>query len=353
MALPNAGDVNFANFEEVQAWITGYGLEIAQSMPPFSLSTRWWAPFSLIVPNAPKKLTMPFPLVVPRLTADNGRNQPQMSTTHFATFERDDPQYIGFVQPLEKLRGGLDFGALSMAPSYIAASIDNGPDIGFGAKLGAGFSTLDWTGTNFLVLNTASSGDQKPINPGMMALGRYTNARENFAFTSDNVSTLIEDLNGRKGFDGRYLRNEKRQLKALLPPTKAEEANQILERIEWSIASGDGGTQRAYKRIPYEIITDLRPDMWGVALVPQSKWELPFLYMMGNNPNSDSALSGMPSFQVQQGKDSTPHREIEIIDTNHYLYQTSKVLGWQGRVNESYHLLSGLGLAMAYTGAAS
>lgn len=353
MSLPNAGDINFFNAEEVQAWITGYFLDIAKEMPPFSLSTRWWAPFSLIVPNAPKLLTLPFPLVVPALVADNGRNQPQMSTTRYAQFVRDNPQYIGYTQPLEKLRGGGDFGALAMAPSLIAASIDNAPDIGFGAKLGAGLTTLDWTGTNFLVLNSASANDQKPINPGMMALGRYANARENLAFTSANVSTLIEDLNGRKGFDGRYLRNEKRQLKALIPPTKAEEANQILERIEWTVASGDGGTSRAYKRIPYEIITDMRSDMWGVALVPQSKWELPFLYMMGANPNSQTALSGMPTWQVEQGKDSTPHREIEVIDTNHYLYQTSKVLGWQGRVNESYHLLSGLGLAMAYTGSAS
>lgn len=353
MSLPKAADVNFFNPEEVQAWITGYGLEIAQAMPLFSLSTRWWANFALIVPNAPKKLTIPFPLVVPAMSEDNGRNQPQMSTTAFATFERDDPKYMGYVQPIEKIRGGGDFGALSMAPSLIAATIDNQPDIGFGAALGRGLTTQDWTETNFLVLNTAADADKKPVNPGAPAFGTYTNARENFAFTSDNVTTLIEDLNSRKGFDNRYLRNDKRQLKALVPPTKAEEAHQIFERIEWIVTDGNGGTTRAYKRIPYEVVTDMRTDMWGISIIPQSPWELPFLYMMGANPNSDTAINGFPKFQVEQGKDSTPHRRVEIIDTSHYLYQTAGWLGFQAWLNESYHLLSGIGLAMAYTGSAS
>jgi hypothetical protein len=352
MALPTSSGVNFYNQDELQAWITSYGMEIANSMPPFSLATRWWAKFALMAPNAPKKLTLPFPLSVPALSPSTGRDQPQMSTTEFATYDRDDPQYIGHMQPLQRLQGG-DFGALAMAPSQIAAAIDNAPDIGFGSKIGQGFTTNDWTGTKFLVLNTAGASDQKPVNPGMPALGKYTNCRENFAFTSDNVTTLIEDLNSRKGFDGRYLRNDKRSLLCWVPPTKAEEAHQILERIEWSVASGDGGVTRAYKRLPYEIVTDLRTDLWGVAIVPQTPWELPFLYMMGNNPNSEQTISGFPSFQVQQGQDTTPHRQLEIIDTQHYLYQTARMLGYQAWVNESYHLLSGIGVAMAFTGAAS
>src|SRR6187551_2429036 len=98
MALPSSSGINFYNQDEVQAWITAYGMEIANSLPPFSLATRWWSRFAMMAPNAPKKLTLPFPLSVPALSPSNGRDQPQMATTEFATYDRDDPQYIGHMQ---------------------------------------------------------------------------------------------------------------------------------------------------------------------------------------------------------------------------------------------------------------
>ncbi len=236
----------------------------------------------------------------------------------------------------------------------IAHAIDIDPDVRFAEAINAGLTTPDWTGKNFFVLSGAAANLQRPVNPGASWLGTYTNARENFAFTSDNVSTLIGDLNTRKGIDGRYLGNEEREVELWIPPTKAEEAKQIIERIEITFTSGSGGTARAYKRANYRVITDMRSDLWCATIKPQRPWELMFVDMLGANPNMEQALTGMPSWQVNQGEDMTPHREIEIIDTAHYLYQASKVVGYKARLNETCKLLNGLMIRRAaYTGSAS
>lgn len=352
MATPALDTINFYQEDDVQAWITSYANDLVGSLPPYAPATRWWAPYTYIASGSPKILKIPLTLQVPRMQPYNGRNNLQMGITKFATFTRQDPQFLGYQQQIERLQQG-DWGALAISPQAIAHAIDVAPDIGFGAALNAGLTTPDWTGTDFLVLSSASASDQKPINPGMPALGKYTNARENFAFTSDNISTLCSDIATRKGMDGRYLGNEQRDLELWIPPTKSEDAKQIIDRIEWTQTSGTGGITRAYKRMPYRVISDMRTDMFAVVAKPQGPWELLFVYMMGANPNSDQTLSGMPSWQVQQGQDMTPHRQLDVIDTQHYLYQTSGVVGFKAILNETYKLFHGQLIAAAYTGAAS
>lgn len=352
MATPAFDTFNFFQEDDVQAWITQYALDIVGTLPPYAPAQRWWAPYTYVAPGSPKILKVPLTLQVPRLQEDKGRPNLQMGVTKFAEFIRRTPQTLGAQQTVKRLQGG-DFGGLQVAPQMIAHAVDVAPDLGFAGALNAGFTTADWTGTNFLVLNTAAANLQKPINPGMSALGKYTNCRENFAFNSDNISTLCSDINTRKGMDGRYLGGEERELELWVPPTKAEETKQIIDRIEWQITSSTGGIQRAYKRMPWRVIRDMRTDMFAVVAKPMGPWELMFVYMMGANPNSDQSISGMPSWQVQQGQDKTPHREMTVIDTSHYLYQTSGVVGYKMVLNESYHLFHGQLIAAAFTGAAS
>jgi hypothetical protein len=342
----------FYNEAAVQAWITQYANDIAAALPPLSIATRWWAEYAYVAPKSAPLLKIPFNLTVPRMGTNRGRMNMQRGTTRWYELERTDPRDIGFVQDIERLRGG-DFGMFAQHPSMIAHAIDIDADVRFAELLNAGYTTPDWTGKNFFVLSGAAANLQRPVNPGFAGLGTYTNARQNFAFTSDNVSTLIGDLNTRKGLDGRYLGNEEREAVLWIPPTMAEEAKQILERVEITFTSGSGGTARAFKRASYRIINDLRSDLWLATLKPRSPWELMFVHMLGANPNQEQSLSGMPSWQVMQGEDQTPHREIEIIDTTHVQYQMGKVVGYKAFVHETPHLLNGLMVAAAYTGSAS
>lgn len=342
----------FYNDSHVQAWITQYALDIAASLPPLSIATRWWAEYAYVAPQSAPILEIPFNLTVPRMGENRGRNNMQLGTTQWYKVRRADARTIGFEQHIKRLQGG-DFGMFAQHPAMIAHAIEVDADVRFAGLLNRGFVTPDWTGKNFFVLSGAASNLQRPVNPGYSPLGTYTNARENFAFTSDNVSLLLSDLNTRKGIDGRYLGNENREATIWVPPTMAEEAKQILERIEITFTSGSGGTARAFKRANYRVINDLRSDLWLATIKPQKPWELMFVHMMGANPNSEQALSGMPSWQVMQGQDMTPHREIEIIDTTHVQYQMGKVIGYKAYVNETPHLLNGLMVAAAYTGTAT
>jgi hypothetical protein len=342
----------FTNDENVQAWITQYGLEIVNSMPPLSLATRWWAPYAYVAPSSAPVLKIPFNLTVPRMSDYTGRDNMQRGTTKWFEVRRNQPRTFGVQQDIERLRAG-DFGMFAQHPAMIAHAIDIDADVRFAEALNAGYTTADWTGKSFFVLSGAAANLQRPVNPGASWLGTYTNARQNFGFTSDNVSTLIGDLNTRKGIDGRYLGNENREVELWIPPTMAEDAKQILERIEITFSSGSGGTARAFKRADYRVIADMRTDLWCAVIKPQRPWELMFVHMMGANQNSEQAVSGMPSWQVNQGQDLTPHREIEIIDTNHYLYQSSKIVGYKTKLNETCKLLNGTMIAAAFTGTAS
>lgn len=341
----------FFNEPDVQAWITAYAEDIAASLPPLSIATKWWADYAYVAPQSAPILKIPFNLTVPVMGDNRGRVNMQLGTTKWYEVRRTDARMIGFEQHIKKLQGG-DFGMFAQHPSMIAHAIEVDADKRFAALLNEGFSTPDWTGKNFFVLSGAAANLQRPVNPGYGPLGTYTNARENFAFTSDNVSTLLSDLNTRKGIDGRYLGNEEREATIWVPSTMAEEAKQILERIEITFTSGSGGTARSFKRANYKVINDLRTDLWLATIKPQKPWELMFVHQMGANPNQEQALSGMPSWQVMQGKDQTPHREIEIIDTTHVQYQMGKVVGYKAYVNETPHLLNGLMVAAAYTGTA-
>jgi hypothetical protein len=342
----------FYHDDNVQAWITQYANDIMGSMPPLSIATRWWGPYAYVAPGSAPILKIPFNLTVPRLGTHHARTNYQRGITEWYTVRRSQPRSIGFQQDIERLKGG-DFGMFSQHPAMIAHAIEVDPDVRFAALLNAGLTTPDWTGTNFFVLAGAADNLQKPVNPGANFLGKYTNARENFAFSSDNVSTLIGDLNTRKGIDGRYLGNEQRVVELWVPPTMAEEAKQVLERMEIIFSSGTGGTARAFKRADYHVINDMRSDLWCATIRPQSPWELMFVHMMGANPNTEQAITGMPSWQVQQGQDMTPHREMVVIDTSHALYQTSGIVGYKAILNETQKVLSGMMIAAAYTGTAT
>jgi hypothetical protein len=342
----------FYHEDATQAWITQYATDIIGAMPPLSIADRWWAPYSYVAPSSAPILKIPFNLVIPRMSEYTGRNNLQRGVTVWHSVRRNNPKNLGFQQDLKRLQGG-DFGMFAQSPAMIAHAIDIEPDLSFAAALNAGFTTDDWTGTKFFVLSGAASNLQKPINPGMQSLGKYTNARENFAFTSDNVSTLIGDLNTRKGIDGRYLGNEEREVTLWIPPTMAQEAKQIIDRLEIMFSSGTGGTARAYKLCNYKVIRDMRTDLWCATLKPSGPWELMFVHMLGANPNSEQALSGMPSWQVLQGQDMTPHRSMTVIDTAHYLFQTSQILGYKAELNETCKLLNGIAIAAAFTGSAS
>lgn len=342
----------FYNESAVQAWITQYVNDIAAALPPLSIATRWWADYALVAPRSAPLVKVPFNLTVPRMGTNRGRMNMQRGTTRWFEVERSDPRDIGFVQDIERLRGG-DFGMFAQHPSMIAHAMDIDADVRFAALLNDGLNLPDWTGKNFFVLSGAATNLQRPVNPGFAGFGTYTNARENFAFTSDNVSTLIGDLNTRKGMDGRYLGNEEREVTLWVPATKAQEAKQIIDRMEITFTSGTGGTARAYKLCNYKVIRDMRDDLWCATLKPQTPWELMFLHQFGANPNQDQSISGMPSWQVQQGEDQTPHREIEIIDTSHVQYQQGKVVGYKAFVHETPHLMNGLMIQAAFTGAGS
>jgi hypothetical protein len=327
-------------------------MDVIGALPPLSIATRWWGPYAYVAPSAAPILKFPFNLYAPRMAPFTGRNNLQRGITKWLEFRRGEPKNIGFQQDIDRLRAG-DFGLFTMQPSMIAHAMEIEPDIAFARALNAAFTTPDLTGKPFFVLNSAADADKKPINIGLSALGGYTNARENFPFTSDNVSILIGDLALRKGMDGRYLGYEDREIELWIPPTMAEEAKQILERVEITFTSGTGGTARAYKRANYRVIGDMRTDLWIATVKPRGPLELPFVHMLGANPNVNGALTGLPDWQVMPGQDRTPHREIVVIDTNHPLYHQSRIVGYVANQNETAHLLNGITMAAAYTGTAS
>ncbi len=342
----------FFHEEATQAWITQYALDIIGALPPLSIATRWWGSYAYVAPGSAPILRFPLNLQVPRMAPFTGRNNLQRGVTEWLEFRRGDPMHIGFQADIDRLRAG-DFGLFTQQPAMIAHAMDIEPDMAFARALNAGFTSNDLSGKPFFVLDSAADADKKPVNAGLTALGTYTNARENFPFTSDNVSILIGDLNLRKGIDGRYLGYQDREVEIWVPPTKAEEAKQILERVEITFTSGTGGTARAYKRANYKVIPDMRTDLWIATVKPQSPLELPFVHMMGMNPNVNTALTGLPDWQIQPGEDRTPHREITVIDTNHPLYHLSRIVGYSAIQNETAHLLNGITMAAAFTGAAS
>ncbi len=71
----------FNNDENVQAWITQYGLDIVQSMPPLKIANRWWAPYAYVAPQSAPILKIPFNLTVPRMSDYTGRDNMQRGTT--------------------------------------------------------------------------------------------------------------------------------------------------------------------------------------------------------------------------------------------------------------------------------
>ncbi len=240
----------------------------------------------------------------------------------------------------------MDFGAFNLAPASMAKAAGKLPESKFAEAINAGFTTLDWTGTNFF--RTSAT---KPVCPGKPALGKFLNAYANKALTPTNIKNAIKNIQLRKGFDGKSLQLQPRFL--WVPLELEEEARDYCEVMQLlpstvDSVSGGGNTSTVYGRLKVVPIPEMRDDLWIVAADPGEDHMKPLARVMGGptgtytaNEDPENSGGGVPHVMV------IPHMQ------DSEMFKTKLEMGVSQIINEGWSLATPHGLCANYTGSAS
>jgi len=355
MPLAPATQASQGNSDAIQAFFEGYSDALIGKLAEYRVVDNPWIKWALVVPSAPKNLHMYYSSYVPEWQTDIGRRDHQLPTIYPISYARGTPDTMDMGEFMDRLETNTSYGASIISPIIQGNMINNKTPYAMATKVNAGFTTDAWDGRDFWVLNTANpTTEMHLVNRGKPSLGSYYTARENFSPTAPNISTLLQDLISRKGYDGKPLGTQR---KAFVwgPTEKRIEFEDLLKRVEWSTTSGTGGNNTALQRAEFIEIPGLRSDLWGVGVDPATVWELAFVLMLGAMPNS--TVPKVPMIQGWQldlqGKDTTPHRLVELVDETSALSVMGRWVGVRVKVNETVHLHSPAALMGAFTGAAS
>ncbi|MEI8257397.1 MAG: hypothetical protein WCJ30_17110, partial [Deltaproteobacteria bacterium] len=220
------------------------------------------------------------------------------------------------------------------------------PQQGLAAALNAGYTTLDWTGTQFFRKTAV-----KPNSPGKPALGKFLNAYENSAINPANIKRAIVNVQTRKGFDGLLLDLEPMDL--MVPWSQKEAARDLVEVMQLipstdGTSSGGGNSSTVYGRLKVVAVPEMREDMWIVAAPTDASHLKPFIYTTGGgggdySANEDPLKSGA----------GVPHIITLPHLTDSEMYRSHLEMGIAMIINEGYALQSPHALCANYTGSAS
>lgn len=240
----------------------------------------------------------------------------------------------------------MDFGAFNMVPGSMAKAVGKMPQTEFATALNAGFTTPDWTGTNFF-RKTAT----KPVCPGKPSLGKWFNAYENAALTPTNIVRAIVNVQSRLGFDGLTLNLDPMFL--LVPTSMKEQARQLVEvqrLIPLAIdgQTGGGNDSPVFGRLRVVAVPGMRDDLWIVAATPEADHMKPLARVMGGptgtydvNEDPQDSGSGVPHVLV------IPHMQDSEMFKNHLEMGVAEI------INEGWSLATPHCLCANYTGTAS
>jgi hypothetical protein len=356
MPFPPSTQPILVPLSEIAAFFRGYADTLVGQLQPFREVANPFLRWTYVVPAAPTRLTLPFSSVVPEFHVDSGiaGRLHQLPIVREVSFDNGPAYTMDMGEFTQRLQHNASFGATILQPDVQAKSINNFSAYRSSAKFNVGFTTNAWDGKKFWVLDTAPAADKHPCNIGKATLGSYHTARENFAITAINIRLLLQDVISRPGYDGKPLGTQRRPF-VWGPTERRLEFEDLLQRVEWTLVGGAGGNNTAMQRAEFVEIPGLRADMWGAAVVPETVWELAFVQMLGALPNKDVAsLPLIRGFQLDlRGTDTTPHREVVLVDQARAESQLGSWIGVQVKIKETFHLLSPAAFMAAFTGPAS
>lgn len=307
-------------------------------------ANMWWDSLTRRVPNASLVTRLYIPVAGFKPSPWTGSVVFSDTSEVFFDVTRG-MQTMGVMADAAKL-AEMSFGAFNMSPGAVDKAISKMPQVGLAAALNAGFTTRDWTGTNFFRITAT-----KYNKPGDASLGKWLNAYQNSALTPANIKRAIKNIQSRIGFDGLTLDLEAEFL--FVGTNMKEDAKDLVEVMALvpdtdGGSSGGGNTSKVFGRLKVIAVPGMRDDMWIVGAATPDEHMKPLIYVTGGdgsdyeiNENAETPGAGVPHIVV------IPH----LQDSDMYKKHLKMGIAWI--INEGYALGTPHAFCASYTGAAS